>query len=246
MTNIDTENEVTFDYVGNGYYSLPTLDGLVFEGDVTFADGWVTIPFTTPFTYNGNHLLITVMNDTNDSDNADIYFYVHQKTTWDDNGNSINWVSNGNSSAPMDPTAFPGGLPNSVRNNIQLTFAAAGEGGEEPTPEPEPTPTIPSHPASMTATANGQNSITLTWEAVEGATSYNIYSTAAGNVPAVTATVGSLTSSTGVSGSQATIISGNAKRANSKFLIFIVLDIKYFSFKFSQGSNIRKNFFFPK
>ena len=73
-------------------------------------------------------------------------------------------------------------------DDITLT---AGEGGETPEtpvdPEPEQ-PTIPSHPASMTATANGQNSITLTWEAVENATSYNIYSTAAGNVPAITAT----------------------------------------------------------
>ena len=141
MNNIDDEQEVTFSTVANMNYPLPNLDGLVFEGDITFADGWVTIPFATPFTYNGNHLLITVMNDTNDSDNLDIYFYVHSKTTWDNDGNSINWASNGNSSDPMDPTAFPGGWPNSVRNNIQLTFAAAGEGGgEEPTPEPEPTP----------------------------------------------------------------------------------------------------------
>ena len=137
MNNIDTTEEITFcTATGNPNYPLPNLDGLVFEGDVTFADGWVTIPFTTPFTYNGNHLLITVMNDTNDSDNADIYFYVHQKTTWDENGNSINWASNGNSSQPMDPTAFPGGAPNGVRNNIQFTFAAAGEGGETPE-EPE-------------------------------------------------------------------------------------------------------------
>ena len=132
MNNIDTTEEITFcTAAGNPNYPLPNLDGLVFEGDVTFADGWVTIPFTTPFTYNGNHLLITVMNDTNDSDNADIYFYVHLKTDWDNDGNPITWASNGNSSYPMDPTAFPGGLPNGVRNNIQLTFAAAGEGGEE-------------------------------------------------------------------------------------------------------------------
>ena len=140
MNNIDAEQEVTFSTVANMNYPLPNLDGLVFEGDITFADGWVTIPFTTPFIYNGNHLLITVMNDTNDSDNADIYFYVHSKTTWDNDGNSINWASNGNSSDPMDPTAFPGGWPNSVRNNIQLTFGAAGEGGETPDPTPDPEP----------------------------------------------------------------------------------------------------------
>ena len=191
MTNIDTENEVTFDYVGNGYYSLPNLDGLVFEGEVNFVgSAWNTIEFQTPFAYNGNHLLITVADDTGENQN-DIYFAVHQKTAYDANNNSINWAANVGLQAPADPTSNISAGANGVRNQIQLTFSAAGEGGgEEPTPEPEPepTPTIPAAPASMTATANGQNSITLTWEAVEGATSYNIYSTAAGNVPAVTAT----------------------------------------------------------
>ena len=188
LTNIDTENETTF-AIANPYYNLSDLSGLVYEGTVNFVgSSWNTIEFQTPFVYNGNHLLVTVLDNTGSNQN-DIYFEVHQKSAYDENGNAISWATNtGNHDGALDPTAMSQSTPNGVRNNIQLTFAAAGEGGEEPTPEPEPTPTIPSHPASMTATANGQNSITLTWEAVEGATSYNVYSQAAGHAMGVTAT----------------------------------------------------------
>lgn len=188
MTNIDTENEPTFDYVGNAYYQLPNLEGLVYEGEVNFlGNAWTTIEFTTPFAYNGNHILVTVVDNTGEGAN-DIYFATHQKSSYDANNNAIHWTNNTGAQSAIDPTTSVSSNPNGVRNNIQFTFTAGEGGGEEPTPEPEPTPTIPSHPASMTATANGQNSITLTWEAVEGATSYNIYSTAAGNVVGVTAT----------------------------------------------------------
>ena len=54
-------------------------------------------------------------------------------------------------------------------DNIVLT--AGDGGGEEPTPEPEPVaPAAPVVEASVTETA-----VTLTWEAVENATYYNIY-----------------------------------------------------------------------
>ena len=145
LNNIETEQEVTFCIAtGNNNYPLTDLN-LVYEGQVTFTDGWVTINFQNDFEYTGKHLLVTVMNDTNDTDNLDIYFYVHQKTVWDENGNPINWASNGNSSQPMDPTAFPGGAPNSVRNNIQLTIVA-GEGGETPETPVDPEPEQPTEP----------------------------------------------------------------------------------------------------
>ena len=144
MTNIDTEESVNFSlYTGVSNYPLPNLDGLVFDGTVNFNTvGWVEIPFTTPFVYNGNHLLITVVDNTDDSENTDIYFRVDKKVEYLGN-DPLNWATNGNTTnPPIDPTEFSmGGQPNTFRNQIQFTFAAAGEGGgEEPTPEPEPTP----------------------------------------------------------------------------------------------------------
>ena len=56
-----------------------------------------------------------------------------------------------------------------VLDNIVLS---AGEGGGE---EPEPTPVAPAAPTNVVATADGQNSIIVTWNAVEGATYYIVY-----------------------------------------------------------------------
>ena len=137
LTNIETENEVTFSYVSSSYYQLPDLSGLVFEGTVSFVgSSWNTIEFQTPFVYNGNHLLVTVLDNTG-SNQDDIFFVVHDKTDWDENNNSIGWATNtGNNDGALDPTTITYSTPNAVRNNIQLTFAAAGEGGDQPT-EPE-------------------------------------------------------------------------------------------------------------
>jgi hypothetical protein len=56
-----------------------------------------------------------------------------------------------------------------VLDNIVLT---AGEGGgEEPTPEP----VAPAAPTNVVATADGQNSIIVTWNAVDGAAYYIVY-----------------------------------------------------------------------
>ena len=61
-----------------------------------------------------------------------------------------------------------------VLDNITLTAGEGGEGGEEPETPTEPeTPVAPAAPV-VAATAT-ETTITLTWEAVENATSYNIY-----------------------------------------------------------------------
>ena len=52
-------------------------------------------------------------------------------------------------------------------DNVELT----GGGSTEPIE-----PTVPAAPANLAATANGQTTISLTWDAVENATSYNVYS----------------------------------------------------------------------
>ena len=158
----------------------------VYSGTFTVpseANAWVSFDLTETFTYEGGDLIITVMDNTGSS-GGDHW--------WVNSYNLGRSIHGGRDAAYEEGKDYSFNQSYTYTSDIQLTYTAAegGEGGEtpDPTPEPEPTPTIPSHPASMTATANGQNSITLTWEAVDGATSYNIYSTAAGNVPAVTAT----------------------------------------------------------
>ena len=130
LTNIDTENETTF-AIANPYYNLSDLSGLVYEGTVNFVgSSWNTIEFQTPFVYNGNHLLVTVLDNTG-SDQNDIYFEVHQKSAYDENGNAISWATNtGNHDGALDPTAMSQSSPNGVRNNIKLTFG----GGDTPDP----------------------------------------------------------------------------------------------------------------
>ena len=179
-------------YVENTTMTTLSSFQVVETGDLYFSgkqpmenDAWTTFEFSNSFEYDGTNLLITIycVGDKYEMKTDNNYYPFYAYTT-----NDVQCLSASPQDKPIAGVSFSGLNENSGKSILQLTFSAAGEGGEEPTPEPEPTPTIPSHPASMTATANGQNSITLTWEAVEGATSYNIYSTAAGNVPAVTAT----------------------------------------------------------
>ncbi len=76
-------------------------------------------------------------------------------------------------------------------DNLVLTGDASGE-------EPEQ-PTAPATPANLAATATGETTIVLTWDAVEGATSYNIYSgtnTVATALTETTYTVENLTAGT--------------------------------------------------
>ena len=106
-----------------------------FQGTVTYVpEEWTEFVFDTPYQYDGGNIIIT-MHDYTGGDYQNWYhFYadfigkraayanITAKLTneyLESNLSSLLWLS---------PS----------RNNIQLTFAAAGEGGEEPTPEPEP------------------------------------------------------------------------------------------------------------
>ena len=57
----------------------------------------------------------------------------------------------------------------------EIVFGSVISGGSTPDPDPEPEePTIPAAP-TLTAEATGQTTIALSWDAVNGATSYNVY-----------------------------------------------------------------------
>ena len=128
IENIETEQEITFTSKGTRYHQLSNLDGLVYEGDHTFVKGWNEIVFQTPFTYTGNHLLITILDDSEGTDGNDIYFTTDSKVDYID-GAQVSWATA--YSSKTDPTAIANANPSNSRNNIKLTFAESGEGGDE-------------------------------------------------------------------------------------------------------------------
>ena len=147
-------------------HPLKNLTGLVYEGDVTFTEGWVKINFTTPFQYTGNGLLVTVMNDTGaiGSNNRNkIYFSNHITYPSHTQEYRVKRTIFGTDSGKIDPTKSRTGTNEEYRNDIQLTFNA---GIVFP---------VVGAPKNLTATAANDTEIDLSWDPAQNATSYNIY-----------------------------------------------------------------------
>ena len=143
---------------------------LVFNGSVEFAsDQWVTIELTNEFNYTGSNILLCVYDQTGQYNDG-----IDFNTFADNNGTRTKYQS-GNASSDFSPigTQISAKTIYSVPC-VQFTFAGeGGEGGE--TPEEPTEPVAPAIPTNVVATANGQNSIVVTWDAVEGATDYYVY-----------------------------------------------------------------------
>lgn len=160
MNNVD--EEISFQYRNNHPLRNPT--GLVYEGDVTFAEGWVKIDFTTPFRYEGNGILLTVMNDTGAiGTNNKIWFRQHST-------NPNNLSIYGEDTKTINPIeARTGTRLDYWRNDIQLTFNSSID-----------FPTLEA-PENITATAVNDTEIDLAWDPSHGASNYNIYCRADGS-----------------------------------------------------------------
>ena len=158
--------DITFDLVEGVVPNNPlkNLTGLVYEGDVTFAQGWVKINFTTPFQYTGNGLLVTVMNDTGAiGSNNMILFRNHITYPSNTHDYRVSRTIYGTDSGEIDPTKSRTGTNEEYRNDIQLTFNA---GIVFP---------VVGAPENLTATAANDTEIDLSWDPAQNATSYNIY-----------------------------------------------------------------------
>lgn len=163
--------DITFDLVEGVVPNNPlkNLTGLVYEGDVTFAQGWVKINFTTPFKYTGNGLLVTVMNDTGAiGSNNIILFRNHITYPSHTHDERVNRTIYGTDSGEIDPTKSRTGTNQEYRNDIQLTFNA---GIVFP---------VVGAPKNLTATAANDTEIDLSWDPAQNATGYNIYFREAG------------------------------------------------------------------
>lgn len=162
----NVSEDITFDLVGGvtPNHPLRNLTGLVFEGDVTFAQGWVKIDFTTPFQYTGNGLLLTVMNDTGAiGSNNIILFRNHITYPSHTHDYTEKRTIYGTDSGEINPTKSRTGTSQDYRNDIQLTFNSSID-----------FPTLPA-PENLTAIAANDTEIDLSWDPSHGATNYNIY-----------------------------------------------------------------------
>ena len=118
LNNVDE-----FGFEVDNMYQSPcrqvSANDLVFVGDVTFpsGEGWVEIKLGKPFMYTGNHILVTVVDNTPSTTGKAFYTRLFEKE------NCTGYYNSGNS---IDPTI------NSYqmyvitrRNDIRFTFAAS-------------------------------------------------------------------------------------------------------------------------
>ena len=158
----------------------------VFEGEVTLKGTGTDLEITlsNPLTYTGGNLLICV-RDNSASFTSMANFYAYEVAD-----RSLRASNDNNSYDPGSMSSITG-TRSGVNNSIDITF----EAGSGSTPDPDPTPTAPSAPTNLTATAQSTSAIKLTWDAVDGAASYNVYR---GGTKITTVATGTTYSDTGL------------------------------------------------
>ena len=156
LTNI-TDNAFASENGFNKQTFLVSAEDKVYSGSFNITSGWNVFNLSD-FEYTGGNLLVTVVDNTG-TGGGDVY--------WHNHASDLAITATGSQYKPETTTY---GLYGSNRNYIQLTFAEGGnEGGDTPV---EPTLAAPTN---LVATVNGQSSITLTWDAVDGAADYYVY-----------------------------------------------------------------------
>ena len=90
------------EFSGTSDYEAVTTDDIVYEGNYTFANGWNSIPLTTPFHYNGtDNLMIAVHENTPGYSSR--YFYYTEKAN-----SVLSYRSDSNDPDPYDLSSFSG------------------------------------------------------------------------------------------------------------------------------------------
>ena len=152
MMNTDKNNfENEYDWVN-------MADSIkVFEGYCTFEYGWVEIQFNTKFRYEGENILLCVVDNSGNYVNSHAYriYYTEEIQT-------LRTCKDGSSYNPYNANGIYGSNMCAYKNQLKLRLAGATEGVELEAPV-------------LAAEAINDSTITLTWNAVEGAESYAVY-----------------------------------------------------------------------
>ena len=148
QTNLD-------EFGGYNFVAISENDK-VFDGTVnipSIVNEWFTIDFDVPFEYTGGNLILTVYDKTGGNSNSN-YHYFYKYTA---SGRSL--LKHGSDAYDMSNLGTAGYAYNYVS---QVQFGVAVD----------PTPTAPQN---LVATAKSSSSISLSWDPVFVATSYNVY-----------------------------------------------------------------------
>ena len=145
---------------------------LVFQGDVTIpqAQDWFTLDLTADFEYTGSNLLVLCYDYTGDWVSMPLTYAGYTTGTTCRSIAGYSYSSFEPLNSPSIDLPYDDGSIYTMNPQVKFEITTSGEGGETP----DPTPAIPAAP-EVTAEALSATEIFITWDAVDGATSYNIY-----------------------------------------------------------------------
>ena len=142
-------------YANQAWTAVSDLKLVYSDTDIIIGDQeWETFEFTTPFEYSGEKNLAVVVAKSSEELTGMYLWHTNSVE------NSVLYSN--------ETSSYPTTQGNATKTRPVVRFAWAVE--EEPV---VPEPTAPAAPV-VAATAT-ETTVTLTWEAVEGATSYNVY-----------------------------------------------------------------------
>ncbi len=149
----------SFQETGYNYFELSSSDK-VYDGAVAVGgkQEWFTINFTTPFEYTGGNVVLCVYDKTGTSlpngDYHNFYKYAASGRSLYNNGNNPTYN-------PTTLATSASGMATAYVNLIRFGIV----------PSEVVVPVAP----TLSATATSSSEISLTWNSVPGATSYNVY-----------------------------------------------------------------------
>ena len=166
MKNIDKKSfELNNDWVA------VSDEDIVYEGEWSLIETTgnvipMTINLQKNFEYTGGDMLLCMYDKTGVGISSYFnQFYCYYNENYD---NRTLYHVDSSSALDMNALSSYNGTRKTFTNYLKLTFTGSGETPVDPT-------TIAA-PQNLTATAAGTTSIALTWDAVDGATGYKVYS----------------------------------------------------------------------
>ena len=146
------------DYFENEYDWVNMVDSVkVFEGDCTIGYGWVEIPLSTSFKYEGGNILLCVVDNSGYYD-GDVSYRIY----YTENTQTLRARTDYESYNPYNANGVYGDSGDSYKNQLKLRLAGESEGLELAAPV-------------LAAEATSDSTILLSWDIVEGAESYTVY-----------------------------------------------------------------------